>query len=185
MTQGAHRDVGIHAEAAFLHVAIAHSQPRHQGVEGAGIGHGFGSGAHIRLGDDFEQRRTGTIQVDAGHALEVFVQAFAGIFFKVGAGELDSFYGIAHDDIDVPAFDNRQLKLADLVAFGQVGVKVIFAGKNRGAVDMGIDRQAKADGFFDGGAVHHRQDTRQGNIHRAGLGIRRGTKGGAAAGKNL
>jgi hypothetical protein len=60
-------------------------------VQGLGVGHGLGGRAHVGLGDDLEQRRAGAVEVDAGHAVEVFVQALAGVFLQVGAGEVDAF----------------------------------------------------------------------------------------------
>jgi hypothetical protein len=84
-----HRDVDVAAEGAFLHVAVADAQPHHQRVQGLGVGHRFGGAAHFRFGDDFEQRRAGAVQVDAAHARIVFVQRFAGVFFQVGAGQVD------------------------------------------------------------------------------------------------
>jgi hypothetical protein len=62
----AHRDVGVAAEAAFLHVAVADAQPHHQRVQRLGVFHGLGAGAHVGLGDDLQQRRAGAVQVDAG-----------------------------------------------------------------------------------------------------------------------
>jgi hypothetical protein len=37
-------------------------------VQGLGVGDGFGGGAHVGLGHDFQQRRAGAVQVDAGLA---------------------------------------------------------------------------------------------------------------------
>jgi hypothetical protein len=39
----AHRHVGVAAEAAFLHVAVADADPGHDLVQLLGIGHGFGA----------------------------------------------------------------------------------------------------------------------------------------------
>jgi hypothetical protein len=51
-----------------------------------GIGDRLGRRAHVRLGDDFQQRRAGAVEVDAGAPVEVFVQRLAGVFFEMGAG---------------------------------------------------------------------------------------------------
>ena len=61
----AHRDVGVAAEAALLHVAVADADPLDQRVQRLGIGHGLGGAAHVGLGDDLEQRRPGAVEVDA------------------------------------------------------------------------------------------------------------------------
>jgi hypothetical protein len=142
----AHRDVGVAAEGAFLHVAVADADPRHQGVQGLGVGHGLGGGAHVRLGDDLQQRRAGAVEVDAGHAVEVFVQRLAGVLFQVGAGDADGLGRVADLDVEAAALDDGQLELADLVALGQVGVEVVLAGEDVDGVELGADGQAEADG---------------------------------------
>jgi hypothetical protein len=118
-------------------------------VQGLGVGHGFPARTHVRLGDDLQQGRAGAVQVDAGHAVEVFVQALAGVLFQVGAGDADGFFhavaGLVADlDGQAAALDDGQLELADLVALGQVGVEVILAGEDVGAVEFGADGQAEA-----------------------------------------
>jgi hypothetical protein len=55
LSDRAHRDVGVAAERAFLHVAVADADPAHQRVQGLGIGDGFGGRAHVGLGDDLQQ----------------------------------------------------------------------------------------------------------------------------------
>ena len=93
-----------------------------------GVGHGLGAGAHVRLGDDLQQRRAGAVEVDAGHAVEIFVQRFAGIFFQVGAGEVDDRASrVTNLDLQRAALDDGLVQLADLVALGQVGIEVILA----------------------------------------------------------
>jgi hypothetical protein len=53
----AHRHVGVAAEAAFLHVAVADADPAHERVQRLGVGHRFLGAAHVGLGHDLEQRR--------------------------------------------------------------------------------------------------------------------------------
>jgi hypothetical protein len=38
--------------------------------------------------------------------------------------------------MDIPALANGSLMLGDLVSFGQVGIKVILAGKGQGRSDL-------------------------------------------------
>jgi hypothetical protein len=181
----AHRDVGIAAEAAFLHVAVADADPLHQRVQGAGVGHGFGAGAHVGFGDDFQQRRAGAVEVDAGAAVEVLVQRLAGILFEVGAGQADEFFLLSHADRQPAALHHRNLELADLVALGQVGVEIILAREHRARRDAGAHGEAELDGADHGLAVEHRQHAGQGDVHGIGLDIGLGAEGDAAAGENL
>ena len=87
-----HRHINVAAERAFLHVAVADTNPAHQRMQCFGVRYCFGSGAHIRLGNDLQQRRSGAIQVDAGHALMIFVQRLACIFLQMGAGDTHHFF---------------------------------------------------------------------------------------------
>ncbi len=181
----AHRDVGVNAEAAFLHVAVANADPGHQRVQRAGVGDRFCGGAHLRLRDNLQQRRAGAIEVDAGHAVEVFVQRLAGVLFHMGAGEVDHSFGVAHLDLQRAALDNRLGQLTDLIALGQVGVEVVLAVEDVDAVKRCADRQAKLDRTFDRALVQHRQHAGQRDINRAGLGVGRCAEGSTAARKNL
>ncbi len=181
----AHRHVGVTAERAFLHVAVANADPLHQCVQGLGIGNRFGGGAHVGFGNDFQERCAGAVQVDAGLALEIFMQGFAGVFFQMRARELDVFFLLANADSQSATGNDRNFKLADLVALGQVGVEVILARKNRAWRNLPANGQAKFDGADHGFTVEHRQHTGQGNIDGARLRIRRRAKGDAAAGKDF
>ncbi len=69
-----HGYVGVATEGTLLHIAIADADPAHQRMQCFGIGHRFGATAHIRLGNDLEQRRARTIQIDAGHAVKILMQ---------------------------------------------------------------------------------------------------------------
>ena len=91
LAERAHRDVGVAAERAFLHVAVADADPAHQRVQRLGVGDGFGRRAHVGLGDDLQQRRAGAVEVDARLAVKIFVQRFAGVLLQVRARQLDRF----------------------------------------------------------------------------------------------
>ncbi len=150
------------------------------------VGHGFLGTAHVRLGDDFQQRGAGAVQVDAGGAAEVFVQALAGVFFQVRAGYPDALDGaVFQGDVQVALADDRQVHLADLVAFGQVRVEVVLAREHVALADLGIDGQAEHARHAHGFLVQYWQYARHAQVNQAGLGVRLGTEGGGAAGENL
>ena len=187
--RAAHRDVGVAAKRAFLHVAVTNADPLHQCVQRLGIGDRLGGRAHVRLGDDFQQRRTGAIQVDAGPAVKILMQRLAGIFFEMGAGEPDELLGrrVTRADSyrESTAGYHRRLELTDLIALGQIGVEIILAGEDRARRDLRADRQAKLDGTHHGLAIEYRQDAGQRDVDRVGLHIWLGAEGDAAAGKYL
>ena len=158
-------------------------------MQGLGVGDRLVGGAHVRLGNDLQQRRAGAVQVDAGFAVEILVQRLAGILFQMGARQTDDLLVslVAGTDLQgqIAADHHRQIHLADLVALGEVRVKVVLAREHRLPRHLGADRQAKADGAIDGLLVEDRQNAGQGEVDRASLGIRLGTEGGGSTRENL
>ncbi|CRR45324.1 hypothetical protein PAERUG_E16_London_17_VIM_2_04_14_05465 [Pseudomonas aeruginosa] len=146
-----HRDVAVAAQRALGHVAVADAQVAHQGVDRLDVGHGFLGAADIRLGNDLQQRRAGAVQVDAAHALEVFVQALAGVLLQVRAGDADALAGaVFQGDVEVALADDGMVHLAGLVALRQVRVEVVLAGEHVLPVDPCVDRQAEQAGHAYG-----------------------------------
>ena len=150
------------------------------------VGHRFFGRAHVRLGDDLEKRRAGAVQVDATHAMKVFMQRFAGVLFQM---RMMNAHALAHVviqyDFHFALADDGLGHLAGLVALGQVGVEVVLALEQRGLGDLGIDRQAELDGHRHGAFIQYRQHARQAQIDGAGLGVGLGAKGGRGAGEDL
>ena len=154
-------------------------------MQGFGIGNCFGSGAHFGFGHYFQQRRAGAVQVDAGGAVQAFMHRFARVFFHMGAGYVDGFDVVADHDFQLAVLHNRQVQLADLVAFGQVGIEIVLAIKHVFLVDLGIQRQAELNRFFHHFAVHHRQRAGQRAFHHASMRVRLGAEGGTRAAENF
>ena len=152
----------------------------------AHIGHGLFRAAHIRLGDDFQQRRTGAVEINAGHAGVVFMQRLAGVFFKMGAGHADALgLAVFQLDIDMAGADDGQVELRDLVALGQVGIEIVFTREHTAVRHLGVDGHAEFYRHMHGLFIQDRQHPRQRDIDHAGLGIGLGAVGGAGAGEDL
>ena len=102
-------------------------------------------------------------------------------------GFLHRFFGFAFFDKEnhLAAHDHGVLKLAGLVALGQVGVEIVFARKLAFFSDFCAYGQAELNRAFDGGLIHHRQGAGQGQIGGAGLGIGLGAKSGAGAAEDF
>ena len=60
----AHGNVGVATKAAFLHVAVAHSDVAQDRAQLVDIGLGLVGGANVRLGDDLDKRDAGAIEID-------------------------------------------------------------------------------------------------------------------------
>ncbi|MNT22595.1 hypothetical protein D3C72_1579850 [compost metagenome] len=144
-------------------------------MQGLGVGHGFGGAADFRFRHDFQQRRAGAVQVDAAHARVVFMQRLAGVFFQVGARQVDrlgdEFAILFIAEGQGAADDDGVFELADLVALGRIRIKIVFAREDRVRRDGGAHGQAEADRAVDGLLVHHGQHAWQGQVDGASLRI--------------
>ena len=168
----AHRHVGVAAERAFLHVAVADLEIANQRVHFLEIGHGFFRRAHVGLGDDFDERRAGAVEVDAGLLRQAFMQRLAGVFFQVRTRDTDTLLcAIVEHDVHVTLANHRQLVLADLVTLGQIRIEVVLAREHRTRRDLGIDGQPEFHRHAHGFAVEHRQHARIGEIDEIRLRI--------------
>ena len=82
------------------------------------------------------------------------MKAFTGIFFKVNAFNSDSphlgrFIGGCHIDFNLTVFTNRFIELGNLVAFNQVGIKVMLPVKLAEFIDRTAEREACLNTEFD------------------------------------
>ena len=94
----------------------------------------FVGAAHVRLAHDFDQWRSGAVQIHVGVAvgiLEAFVDALAGVVFHVDARDPDALVDAADLDVDIAVLGQRLIVLRDLVALGQIRIEVVLAGENR------------------------------------------------------
>ncbi len=150
------------------------------------VGDRFLGRADVRLGDDLQQRCAGAVEVDAAHAVEVFVQALAGVLFQVRAGDADApRAAVFQGNVQIALADDGMVHLAGLVALGQVGVEVVLAREDVLRSDLGIDRQAELARHAHGFGIEHRQGAGHAEVDQAGLGVGLGAEGGGAAGKDL
>ena len=150
------------------------------------VGGGLLGRAQIRLGNDFQKWRAGAVEVDIAHRLAVVMDQLAGILFHMDAGDTDGLWLLPiHLDLDAAMLTDRQLELGDLVALGQVRVKIILAGKAVFPVDGRIGGQAELDGRFHHLPVEHRQRAGHTQADRAGMGVGRRTELGGTAAENL
>ena len=181
----AHRDIGVTAEAALLHVAVTDADPGHNLVQFLGVGHCLFARSHVRLGHDLQQGRASPVQIDPGLPNKVLVQGLAGVFFEMGAHQSHRSLLVAHEEFHLAALHHRNFKLTDLVALGQVRIKIVLARKNAARRNVRPDGQTELDGALHRPLVHHRQRARQCQIDGAGLRIGLGAKGGRSPTENL
>jgi len=181
----AHGDVGVAAQRALLHVAVADADPAHERVQRLGVGDRFLRRAHVRLRDDLEERGARAVQVDAAHAAEILVQRLARVLLEVRAGEAHALLALAQHDRDRAAGDDRLLVLADLVALRKVRVEIVLAREDAARGDRAAHREPEADRTFDRAAVEDRQRPGEREIHGARLRVGRGAERGGGAREDL
>ena len=79
----------------------------------------------------------------------------------------------------------RLIKLRNLVALGQVRIKIVLARKNGGLTHLAIQGLGRAHGKLHRSLIQHRQRAGQSQAYGADVGIRRRAKLCGAAAKNL
>lgn len=89
------------------------------------VGAGFFGAAHIRLGDNLDQRYAGTVVVYCrrvgGTDRSAAVVQLPGIFFHMDTGHADTFFPAFHFNVDMAAQANRLIELRDLIVFDRSG----------------------------------------------------------------
>ncbi len=80
---------------------------------------------HIRFRNDFNQRRTGTIQIDK--RMIAIVCLLTGIRFQVGV--MDAYCNgrtVKEWHVNVSGTDRRVIHLGNLITHGQIRIKIVL-----------------------------------------------------------
>ena len=80
----------------------------------------------------------------------------AGVLLQVNPGDADALEAAVDLNVQVAVLRQGQLVLGDLVALGQIGVKIVLAGEDRLRGDAAVGGQGHLQGVFQGLAVQHR-----------------------------
>ncbi len=185
LAAGADADVGVAAEGAFLHVAVADGGVEEDLLEAGEVFVGLVGGADVGLGDDLYKWCPAAVEVDVGArggVGEAVVDALAGVLFHVQAGDADALGAVRCRDLDPAMLGEGLVELGDLVALGQVGIEVIFAGEDAALADLAVEGEGGQGGELDGALVEDGQGSGQAEADRADVGVRaRAEVVGAAA----
>ncbi len=138
----------------------------------AHVGDRFRCASHVGFRDDFDQRRSRAVQIDAGGVGENVVNGFTRVFFQMRAGDAHAFFLAAIElNDDLTLFDDGQLVLADLIALGQVRIEVVLSREHRPRRHPGADGEPELDRHAHRLGVEHRQHAGQTEVHGARLRI--------------
>ena len=180
-----HRHVGVAAEAALLHVAVADLEILENGAQGAEIGAGLGGAAHVGLAHDLEERDAAAVEVDQAAAVVGVVDVLPGVLLHVDAGQPDAPRRAVDDDLERAGGAQGLLVHADLVALQEVGVEVVLAREARVGRDLAAGGEPGPDGELDDAPVEHRQDAGHAEADLADVGVGRRAEGRRAAAEDL
>ncbi len=158
----------------FFHIRFRDADPAQELAQADQVLGGFVGRAQVGPGDHLDQRHAAAVEID--QAATVLVLGLTGVFFQVQLGDVDppdvSLTAALHRHIQVAAARQRHVVLRDLVAFGQVGIKVVLAVEEGDRLDLGVHGCRQQDAFFDHRFVQHRQHARQTGADRADIGVR-------------
>ena len=171
-TDGTDRDVGIAAQAPLFHVAVRDAEVLNDLPELLEIGRSFLRRADVRIAHDFEKRHAAAVQVDVGIVADI-VDRLARILLDVDPDEADLPASLAGIDMDRAFTADRLLVLRDLVAFGQVGIKIVLPGQHRMGRNGAPECKAELDGILHDPPVEDRKGARQRKADRAYIVVRR------------
>ena len=79
-------------------------------------------------------------------------------------------FGRGH--VDIAVLGERLVELGDLVALGQVGIEVVFAGEDGALADLAVEGEGGQGGELDGALVEDGQGSGQAEADRADVGVR-------------
>ena len=174
-------DVGVAAQAALGHLAVADAGLPHEQGHLLQVEPGLLAGGKLRLADDLQQGRAGAVEVDQGPA--ALMDELAGVLLQMGADQGDALAGPWQ--LQPASGGEGEVVLADLVVLGQVGIEVVLAVPLGERGDVAAQGQGGAQGQLEGPAVQHGQRAGQAQAHRAGRAVGRQAERGRAAAEEL
>ena len=105
------------------------------------------------------------------------MNGFTRVLFEVNSLYAHQPCGtVAHFNQHFAFADDGVIKLRNLIALGQVGIKVIFAVKRAFKVDLGLEAQSRAHGLFDTKFVYRRQHAGHGRVDERHVAVWFGTE---------
>jgi hypothetical protein len=166
-------NVGVAAQGALFHVAIAHFKIFKYLLETHEVGVGFLRTADIGFAHDLDERRTAAVDVEERIAGVLVVDEFSRVFFQVDAGDADGFFRSVNRYGERTADADRHIVLGNLVSLGEVGIEIIFPGENRFRRNGAPYRKSHPDRHGNGLAVDGGQRAGQPEADRTTVGVRR------------
>ena len=119
---------------------------------------------HVRLRNNFDQRRTSAVEVD--QRVPVVVRQLASILFHVRVMNPHPFErAVFQRRVDIASQNDRLVHLRCLVALWQVRIEIMLAIKPANAGNRRIQRLTSTHRQLDGVLIQHWQHARQAKIN--------------------
>ena len=113
------------------------------------------------------------------------MQILGGVFFEMQARDADALLRAIVIDLDPAIRCEGKFVLGDLIALGQIGIEIIFAGEARMFVDGTVQGKRGAHGQFDGAFVQNWQRAGETEADRADIRVGRVAEAVGASAENL
>jgi len=178
-------DVGVAAEGALLHVAVADLEVHEDVAQAAQVFGGLLGASHVGFAHDLDEGNARAVEVHVAPGVAFVVNELAGILLHVDAGDADPLLFPVEQDVDVPALGQGMGVLGDLVALRQVRVKVVLPGEVPVGVDRAVGGQPHPDRELHDLPVQHGEDARHPKADLAGMLVGPGPEPGGAAAEDL
>jgi hypothetical protein len=94
---------------------------------------------------------------------------FASVFLHMNTRETDTFLLTVVFNINIAVLSDRQLIHADLIAFGQVWIKITLARPAARVGDLAVSGDGGANSELDDATIDDRQDAGKAGAHGAGV----------------
>ncbi len=113
---------------------------------------------HVRLRNYFQKRHPGAVKVNQRTRAVFQMGQFSGVFFHMNSADTNT-PSLARIQINIQPTVGRQRQfiLADLIGFRQIGIEVVFTGKDILGLDGTVEGQRDPHGKFHSPAVDDRQ----------------------------
>src|SRR5262245_37950998 len=141
---------------------------------------------HIGFAYDLQERNACAVEIDETKVLPRVVNVLTGVFLHMNPRQTHSARAaVAVVDIQVAVCAQGKLVLADLIAFWEVGVKVVLARPAAARRNRAVRGEAGANSEPHHFAIEYGEHPREAGAYRTNVVIRRGAESGRTAAENL
>ena len=177
-------EVHVTAERTLLHPAVTHTRVLDDRLQLVQVRDSLLRRANIRLRHDFNQRNAAAVAVDERPLLRV-MHELARVLLDVDARDANALLARFRLHHQVPADAQRQVILADLVRFGQVGIEIILSVLLGVTRNRAARRQPCQHRVMHHLPIEHRQRAGKAHTDRAALRVRRCAEGRRAGAEDF